>query len=68
MYLFYHPLGPASLDMFKPVHFEARTVGKWAVGIRLECFLVSDRINFCVKLQNAYFDSVRSQDYFAYRI
>ena len=36
-----HPL-PRShrLDMFKLVHYEACTVGKWAVGILLEWFLV----------------------------
>ena len=28
------------LKMFKLVHCPAHTVGKWAVGIRLECLLV----------------------------
>ena len=28
------------LDMFRPLHYEARTVGKRPVGIPLECFLV----------------------------
>ena len=34
---------PPTPDMFKSVHYEARTVGKWAVGIILECLLVTAR-------------------------
>ena len=29
------------LDMFKLVHYEAHMVGKWVVGILLECFLLT---------------------------
>ena len=38
--LYFTVQGPAP-DMFKSVHYEARTVGKWAVGIILECLLVT---------------------------
>ena len=31
---------PSSLDMFKLVHYEAQTAGKWEVGIRLNTFLL----------------------------
>ena len=31
---------PLAVDMFKLVQHEVRLVGKWAVGILLECFLV----------------------------
>ena len=34
------PTGDSSLDIFKLVHYESHTVGKRAVCIRLECFLV----------------------------
>ena len=33
-------LGPHCTDRFKLVHYEVRLVGKQAVGILLECFLV----------------------------
>ena len=32
------------LDMFKLVHYEAGMIGKWAVGILLECFLGSSLV------------------------
>ena len=31
---------PTHSDIFKLVHYEAYQVGKWEVGILLECFLV----------------------------
>ena len=34
------PRVPPPQDMFKLVHYEVRTVGKQAVGIRLKCLLV----------------------------
>ena len=36
--------GPAPPDMFKLVHYEARTIGKWVVGIRLKCLLIVVKI------------------------
>ena len=31
------------MDMFQLVHYEVLTVGKWAVRILLECFLINDK-------------------------
>ena len=38
--------------MFKLVHYEARMVGKWAVGIILECFLVTHCFTMFVHFKN----------------
>ena len=44
--------GHHPLDTFKFVHYEAWTIGKWAVGIRLKCLLGStENITFTTPLE-----------------
>ena len=40
---------PPLLDMFKLVHYEVCTVGKWLVDILLECFLLLSTNEVCGK-------------------